>query len=409
MADLNRLPQDLTVYSHGVKLSITWEEQRERSREYERKFFAPWNRLEPSLSPQNFGDLLPSKARGWAENLNPWTQEHWDKVRAQARIEDYPSLSRRAVTVKTSTLRGAPTDSPRFGDPSQAGQGWPFDLWIHSRILPGTPVLITHSSLDGAWSFVESPLASGWLPAQDLAEVSDELGKLWQSLPLAAILKDGTALRDRDYQGRFIALTHLGTLLPIEKKGLFDLTLLVPARDEFGQAKLIRAVVEQGTAAPMPLELTARNLARIGNSIMGQPYSWGGRGENRDCSLMLHDLFTPFGVWLPRNSRWQSRSGDFLDLSGLSPQEKERAILELGEPFMTLICMPGHIGLYLGDWNGRALMFHDFWGIRTLRDGQEGRFVVGQVAVTSLTVGAEVPYASPWGLLERIGAITLLR
>ncbi len=407
VADLARFPQDLTVYSRTVDLAMSPQEQQQRYQLYRERFFAPWNRTEPSMSAQDFADLLPPEPRGWAENLNPWSQERWDQVRAQARIDDYPSLSLRAVTVKTSTLRGAPTASPRFGDPRQPGQGWPFDLWVQTRLLPGMPLLITHRSLNDAWYFVESPLASGWIEAQDLALVDDDLCRSWQSLPLAVVRRDGVSLRDQE--GRFLALAHLGTVLPLEDRDLFNVTLLAPVADGSGQVQLRPVTLDCRNADAMPLELTSRNLARAGNVMMGQPYSWGGNGENRDCSLMLHDLFSLFGLWLPRNSRWQSRSGDFRDLSDLKPQAKERAILAEGKPFLTLIWMPGHIGLYLGSWGGRAVMFHDFWGVRTLREGQEDRLVVGQVAVTSLTVGAEVPdAASPWGLLERIGGITLL-
>ena len=40
-------------------------------------------------------------------------------------------------------------------------------------------------------------------------------------------------------------------------------------------------------------------------------------------------------------------------------------ILEQGMPFLTLIWMKGHIMLYIGNEHGRALVFHEFWGIKT--------------------------------------------
>jgi len=62
-----------------------------------------------------------------------------------------------------------------------------------------------------------------------------------------------------------------------------------------------------------------------------------------------------------------------VSLDGLSPAEKMKKISGEGVPFLTLLWSKGHIALYLGDYTGRPMIFHNFWGIRTRDDwGREG-------------------------------------
>ena len=56
-------------------------------------------------------------------------------------------------------------------DPAKAGEGFPFDYFQNSALWPGTPLLITHASRDGAWLFAEAGMVAGWVPAQDVAFV----------------------------------------------------------------------------------------------------------------------------------------------------------------------------------------------------------------------------------------------
>jgi hypothetical protein len=106
---------------------------------------------------------------------------------------------------------------------------------------------------------------------------------------------------------------------------------------------------------------------------------------------MIKDLFAPFGLWLPRHSADQAKEGGtFIDLQKLSPKEKELMILKQGIPYLTLIWRRGHIMLYIGSYQGRVLVFHNLWGVRT-KDflGRETRKIVGHAAITTLHPGIE--------------------
>jgi len=119
-------------------------------------------------------------------------------------------------------------------------------------------------------------------------------------------------------------------------------------------------------------------------------YGWGGMYEQRDCSSMLRDMFAPFGIWLPRNSLQQSKVGRVISLSDLSDEEKINIIKEKAVPFQTLLYKKGHVVLYVGTYNGEIIIFHNTWGIKTKKDGVEGRVIVGKAVFSSLNIGKYV-------------------
>ena len=146
--------------------------------------------------------------------------------------------------------------------------------------------------------------------------------------------------------------------------------------------------------------------------MIGEPYGWGGLYGNRDCSSMTRDFFSVFGIWLPRHSEDQVKeAGAYIDLQGLSPQQKEKIILEQGVPYLSLLWRKGHVMLYIGQKDGRALIFHNIWGIRTKDiQGREGRKIIGQAVITTLQPGQELrDIDSPAGsLLSNISAMNIL-
>ena len=156
--------------------------------------------------------------------------------------------------------------------------------------------------------------------------------------------------------------------------------------------------------------MTPAQVALIGNVMMGQRYGWGGMFGDRDCSALTRELLTPFGIWLPRNSLSQARSGRRIMLDGMSIKEKEKAILRDGVPFLTLVWLRGHIMLYVGPYKGRPAIFHNVWGVRTVEGASDNeRFVIGRAVVSSITPGSELRdlyRTTTFG--DRVNSITVL-
>lgn len=162
---------------------------------------------------------------------------------------------------------------------------------------------------------------------------------------------------------------------------------------------------------PKPLPFTYINAVNIANEFIDEPYGWGGLYGNRDCSAMTRDFFAPFGIWLPRHSEDQAKQlGQYIDLQDLDPEQKEKIILEQGVPYLSLLWRKGHIMLYIGNENGRALIFHNIWGLRTTDcDGKEGRKIIGKAVITTLHPGKELNYLDPEGLLiKHLSALAIL-
>jgi hypothetical protein len=415
IADLQRYPQDLTAYlrleTEALPL-VPQEIHAALNADYDSRFFAPWHARSTTLKAAEvfWGVAVYGGEQGYRENLQPLPPQEWSRLVAAQRMETYPSLARPAITVRNTSFRVFPTHHPFFRSPARPGEGYPFDYFQNSAVWTGTPLLVTHRSADGAWLFAEAGFTYGWLPAEDIGFAGKKFRASYENGRYAAILGDEVSLQDET--GQYLTRAHIGAVFPAVVGSDQDLRLLVPVRDADGEAVIRRARVDPDQAALKPLPLTPTGLARIANIMLGQPYGWGGFLENRDCSATLRDLFTPFGLWLPRNSRAQAFSaGTLLDLAKLSADRKRSILLEEGIPFYTLVWLSGHIGLYLGPdpASGEPLLLHNLWGVRTYTwTGREGRALVGRLAVTSLHPGEErrdVPRNSFYGRVLGISVL----
>lgn len=407
--DLMTFPQDLTVYATAVGADqplLAAHVQTAQNQRFDRLFFNPWRASKASIPASDAFSLLRRGPTGYAENLLPWQKQRWADLEAEADAAAYPSRAQKALTVVRTSLRELPTDLPRFAHPDAPGQGFPFDLTQISALPPGMPLLVTHRSRNKAWLYVETALAGGWVPAGDVAMADPAVQQSYRNGRYAAVLRDGVPLYDES--GRLLVSADLGTVFPVkEVRTDGSLLVLVPERDMQGNAQLTPCPLAPSEAALKPLPLTAGKLAALGNPLLGQPYGWGGLFGNRDCSALLRDLFTPFGIWLPRNSAAQAKAWNYKPFGNLSAAAKEQRILSEGVPFATLLWLRGHIALYIGDYKGRAAMFHNMWGVRTQAGG---RHIVGRAVITSTRPGTELPEIEDRaGLLNRMQGMSVLQ
>ncbi len=416
VSDLSTFPQSLATFaarSGSDRLLMPSGRGLEFAELYKKRFFAAWNQNKPGKGNVEYmrAALNSSGARrGFAENIQPWSDARWAAMRENANAGAMPSLRMAAVTVRRTNLRLLPTERPQLVNPDAPGQSFPFDEAQQTSLHVGTPLVLLHASLDGAWFYAESGVACGWVPAADVAGTDEDFRKIWRNAPLAVCHDDNVPLKDES--GRFLAHADIGAVLPQESTD-GTTRVLVPVRDENGNARIARARTSASVFRSMPQPLTPGRVAELGDRMMGQAYGWGGLYGDRDCSSTLRDLFAPFGIWLPRNSSAQAGAGMKIDLQNLSPEEKERRVLAEGVPFLTLLQLPGHIGLYVGSHDGRPAFFHNIWGLRTkpspATGGWPGRFVLGRAVITSLRPGAELPDIDKNGLLiHRMRVMTLL-
>jgi NLPC_P60 stabilising domain, N term/SH3 domain (SH3b1 type)/NlpC/P60 family/SH3 domain of SH3b2 type len=411
--DLGDLSQDPLSYldrSTADDPLLPPPEQARLNAESDLLYFAPWHRTEPRHTPEqaSWGFREYAGTPGYGKGGRPHPKDWIRKMAANAHLADYPQRMFPAVTVNRVDFRILPTREPHSRYPNGPSKDNPFDNLQESSAPAGMPVLVTLVSRDRKWFLTETSHLLGWVPATDIAAVDPEFMKSWENGRYVAIVRDKAPVTG----GKGVLFrAPLGAIFPTTGKDTGKTWIWTAARDARGKALLRKAAVAKEAAADMPLPLTPRHVARLARELAGEPYGWGGLYGRRDCSALTRDIFAPFGLWLPRNSGDQAVAWKFISLRNLSSAEKEALIVRQGAPWRTLLWTPGHIMLYIGVHNGKPLIFHNFWSIKTRdADGKRGKIIVGRAAVTTLQPGLELPNrdSARSGLLSGLEGMTLL-
>ncbi len=393
------------------------KEFREESRELQKKadafhdamFFSPWQQVKSRFSREEIKWEFDKYGQdlGYGRKGKKHSRSWMNKLTANAQLPAYPAAGYPAITLLNTDLRVLPTREAHLSDPRNCPL--PFDNMQNSAVAANTPVYVSHVTKDRSWVLVETHYALGWVPARHIATVDADFTKRWESGPYATIVKDKTPLYGKG--GRLLFKASLGAFFPKASEDGQTIKILVAVAGKKKAAAIREIALSRKTIAVKPLALNAANVTRVANELMNEPYGWGGLEEKRDCSSTLMDFFAPFGIWLPRNSGDQAKkAGTFIDLKGLSPEEKEKAILKQGLPYFTLLWLKGHIMLYIGSQEGRALVFHNFWSVKTSDGrGRTGKKIIGRSAITTLNPGEELRQGKSEGnILPNILGMTLL-
>ncbi len=412
--DIKALTQDSTAYineSCAKQPLILSKVQKQLDKNFNGRFFAPWDMKKSYHSKKAVLASFKRFSRnlGFGETKQKHSKSWINDLIKLANLNTYPNTHRKAITIKNTDLRVLPTSKPHFNDFKLAGEGYPFDNLQHSAIWAHTPIFVSHISRDKSWALVQAAFATGWIPVDDIGFVDKQFIKTWKTGEYIAVVKDQVTVLDADDIFRFKA--NIGTILP--KIGETDkyFEILIAITNENRQAVSRNTTISKQFAISKPLQFSQSNVARLTNQLLSKPYGWGGMYENRDCSSTTKDLFTPFGLWLPRNSASQVKVGKYIPLQHLSQSKKEAMIIKKGVPYLTLLWKKGHIMLYIGKHEDNAIIFHNFWGIKTKNsNGKEGRKIVGKSVITTIRPGNELDNLHPkkGSFLKNIIGMTIL-
>ena len=405
--DLFHFPQEIDPYAtQNAQLHKRYYKIQKR---FDEHYFAVWHYKRPPekryIAKWPFRSYTQGKMYG--ENLQLVSQEWFDSMVKLSNFKQFGKVGRYGMTLHFSSLRNFPTQKPLFRDPSKAGEGFPFDYLQNSAVHANEPIYISHYSKDGAWVYVYTSYASGWLPSYTISYLNKKERKKWMHSKPVFLLKEKVALTDTN--GHFLFYSRVGMRLSFYKKrGLYTYAKAV-APGAFNKPTFVTVKFRHQDVTLKPLYLNSKNLTKITSDVMKSNYGWGGLYEERDCSSTLRDIYTPFGIWIPRNSSQQSRVGKIISFRDLNTSEKEALIVKEGIPFETFLHRRGHIMLYLGTYEGNIMILHNMWGIKTLNDNdQEGRIIVGKVVISTLDIGSELEgYDYNSSLLPRLDRMNI--
>ncbi|CRL44518.1 SH3 domain of the SH3b1 type [Sodalis glossinidius str. 'morsitans'] len=345
----------------------------------------------------NINRYLASNSISWGENFRIHSV-HWKtkvKNNTDTSIDNIYQSSRRAIAIRETLLRDLPTIDPAYDDPREAGQGYPFDNLQNSAIRPGTPVYMLTESRDKSWTYVVSPTKTGWIHSEDIASVDQKFITDWVSLAkkhLGAFIKEPVTVQEN---GQYYFMARPGTILPFKDKQLGRFLVAVPVRMSGGSTEIRWVKLSDDEFTAMPWQMTPANIAKLMKSMSSKPYGWGNYNFYNDCSAEMHSLLMPFGILLPRDSSAQIQAtARIVDLSKETMNARINYLKKHGKPFTTLVYIPGHIMLYIGNTiiNGQEvpMTYQNIWGLRP-RNSNSRSIIGGSVFFPILTFYPQNP------------------
>lgn len=389
IADLVNIPQDAAYYTKAIENNVSMYDIQKK---YEQYYFSIWNIDKPREDLKSvkwpFSSYCIGKSYG--ENFQPLEKDFFDKMLESANFDLFATVNKKGLTLKETNIRAFPTIRPLLKDPTLAGEGFPFDYLQNSTMHANEPIFVSHYSKDGEWAYVFSSYASGWVMADEFVILNKEYTESWQKAQLVSIIKEDESIYSID--GKFLFKSKIGMKFALISEDEETYTILTVTSYKKSEPLFVKSKISKTVANKGVLNLNGNSLAAVINEVSKTNYGWGGMYEQRDCSSMLRDMFAPFGIWLPRNSYQQSKTGKVVILENLSDQEKIELIKKEAVPFQTFLHKKGHIVLYVGTYNNDIIVFHNTWGIKTKKDGIEGRIVIGKPIFSTLKLGKEQNY-----------------
>ena len=382
---LSDTSQDVSLYSRNIERGYVSSLDR-----YEKMYFKPWNIKTMDISLQNAMWAYKSfnTKNSYGENLQPLSKNFFQKIKENSNFDAYATLNKRAITLIKLNIRAFPTNRPVLRDPDKAGEGFPFDYMQNTTIAANKPIFISHYSKDKEWVFIKSSFAYGWVKSRDIVTIEKKYTDIWQDAQQIFIIKDNEPFYTSEQD--FLFKSTLGTMLPLIEEDAKKFHILSIADYKLSEPYYMNTTLKKNFGHNGILKFNAKNINHIMNELLHVNYGWGGMYNQRDCSSTLRDFFAPFGIWLPRNSYQQSKVGHVISFENMSDSQKIATIKEKGVPFETLLYKKGHIVLYVGTINDKIIIFQNVWGVKTMHNGKEGRFIIGKTVFSTLQMGSNL-------------------
>ncbi|MDR3306798.1 MAG: SH3 domain-containing protein [Endomicrobium sp.] len=288
-----------------------------------------------------------------------------------------------AITTGYAQLRILPTSEPLYSSLSSTN----LDRLQQTQLDFASPLAVFFSTPDERWYYVVSEIAEGWVKSDSIAfGPKKDIEKYKKRKDIAVVVSKQADLYDNAKTTVFYDNVRMGSVLPIVKKTDDIVEVEIPLAQNDGKLGFKKVFAKRADVSLDFLPYTQRNIITQAFKYIDMPYGWGDDSGYPDCSSFIRQIFSCFGVVFPRNSYAQSQVGRVainFDKQ-LTIKQKIEKILEKGRPGITIMYFPGHIMLYLGDYNGKPYIIHSLgeYGVDA-----KTVYIFKMVAVTGMSVG----------------------
>lgn len=267
------------------------------------------------------------------------------------------------ILTENAAVRSFPTEERLTQTENESEKS--FDYFQESMLLLGEPVLLLHTSLDGQYVFVQGQNYYGWIKAEAIQTCDVLLAQAVSMTEDFVVITDGFFEAGEEELRMGTALTlldetdteYIAAVFCTEQEAdgciaLQEGELRYYRKEQVPDDAEVLWVQEQhipkSSANAGYMELTQDNILLLAANMMGNSYSWGDEHNGYDCSSTVGSIYRCFGIYLPRNSGILKYTGaQVADLEYMTTDEKRAYIMSL--PAGTILVMPGHVMMYLGD------------------------------------------------------------
>ncbi|MGH1340505.1 MAG: NlpC/P60 family protein [Nannocystales bacterium] len=301
-------------------------------------------------------------------------------ARAEAIVAAATAVDHQRLVIGETPLRCVPIPGGESDGLFKVPIDRDFDRNACASLHPGERVRVLARGPKGRWLYVHAGHTVGWVEnAVFSRRLSPSAIDAWASphrlVPVRDDVTTGGGLRLR-----------LGVSIPLlSKTDEGSYKVLVPG----SQGPVEDVVASDAAVSEGYKPLTRRSLLEAVFSELGDPYGWGGRAGERDCSRLVRDVLGTFGFELARHSGVQAKQGvRNIDVSALEPEAKRTAIRAAAQRGVVVLYMKGHIMLYVGADGPRDYAISAMSEYLTpCEGGPDTTHRVDAVAVSTLALG----------------------
>ncbi len=190
------------------------------------------------------------------------------------------------------------------------------------------------------WYYVRTKYYEGWILKNNVGIVSkEEMNKYIDYKKFVRIISNKIMIDNQ------IELT-MGCKIPLLKVTKKYYKLLFIDLDYNGNLRYIeRYFLLNSHMVEGNILFNKKNIIKQALKTINEPYIWG----NADCSSLIQRIFMCFGIYLPRDSYYQSLiQSNIFDINNI----------ETGD----MLFSEGHVMLFLGDYNNKKYIIHSSYG-----------------------------------------------